>query len=79
MMAWIKRSLFHEFSFSFEELEELIRRVSSLPLHEFNPFSITFKIESLSKIIHGISETIIQPVLRVPFDAPSSRRIYEDI
>lgn len=84
MMAWIKRSLFHEFSFSFEELEELIRRVSSLrvdlsSVHEFNPFSITFKIESLSKIIHGISETIIQPVLRVPFDAPSSRRIYEDI
>lgn len=43
-------------------------RVSSLrvdlsSVHEFNPFSITFKIESLSKIIHGISETIIQPVL----------------
>lgn len=54
MMAWIKRSHFHEFS-----KKNWIRVDLS---SEFDPFSITFKIESLSKIIHGISETIIQPV-----------------
>lgn len=77
MMARIKRSLFHEFS----PLEELIRAFADLSsvASGFNPFSITSRIESLSKIIRRYIRNNNSTCPLVPFDAPSSRRIYDDI